>query len=91
MIAISIIAGAVWGALACTVNYFLLKAAVKKADANAVLGGSMTRLLVDAAALGAVFLARRVLPIDFTAAIIATAVVLSLGGIVSAFLLMKKH
>ena len=88
---VSVLIGAVWGALGCAVNYFLLKSAVKKSNANAVLGSSMTRLVVDAAALGAIFLARRVLPIDFTAAIIATAVVLSLGGIVSAFILMKKH
>lgn len=88
---VSILIGAVWGALACAVNFFLLKAAVKKGDANAVLGSSMTRMLVDAAALGAIFLARHILPIDFAPAIIATAVVLSLGGIVSALLLMKKH
>lgn len=72
-------------------SIFLLKTAVKKSDANAVLGGSMTRMLVDAAALGAVFLARNALPIDFAATMISTAVVLSLGGIVSAFILMKKH
>lgn len=89
--AVSILIGAVWGALACAVNYFLLKAAVKKSNANAVMGSSMTRMLVDAAALGAVFLARRFLPIDFAVTMIATAVVLSLGGIVSALLLMKKH
>jgi hypothetical protein len=91
MMIVSILIGAVWGALGCAVNFFLLKAAVKKSNANAVLGSSMTRMLVDAAALGAVFLARQFLPIDFAPAIIATAVVLSLGGIVSALLLMKKH
>ena len=88
---VSILIGTVWGALACAVNFFLLKAAVKKGDANAVLGGSMTRMLVDAAALGAVFLARKALPIDFAATMISTAVVLSLGGIASAYILMNKH
>ena len=88
---VSVLIGAVWGALGCAVNYFLLKSALKKSSANAVLGSSMTRLVVDAAVLGAVFLARQFLPIDFAAAIIATAVVLSLGGIASALLLMKKQ
>ena len=90
MIFTSVIAGAVWGLLACAVNTLLLKSAVRKGSANAVSGASLARLAVDAAALGAVFLLRSTLPIDFAAAIIATAVVLSLGGIVSAFLLMKK-
>ena len=88
---VSVLIGAVWGALGCAVNYFLLKSAVKKSSANAVLGSSMTRMLVDAAVLGAVFLAHQFLPINFAAAMISTAVVLSLGGIVSAFILMKKH
>ena len=88
---VSVLIGAVWGALGCAVNYFLLKAAVKKSNANAVLGSSMTRLVVDGAVLGAVFLARNALPIDFAATMISTAVVLSLGGIASALLLMKKQ
>ena len=90
MLIASILAGAVWGALACTVNYLLLKSAIKKTSPNAVSGASLARVAVDAAALGVVFLLRNTLPVDFAAAIISTAVVLSLGGIVSAFLLMKK-
>ena len=91
MILTSVLVGAVWGLLACAVNYCLLRSAVKKSTANAVSNASLARLAVDAAALGVVFLLRNTLPIDFAAAILTTAVVLSLGGIVSAFLLMKKH
>lgn len=91
MILTSVLVGAVWGLLACAVNYCLLQSAVKKSTANAVSNASLARVAVDAAALGVVFLLRNTLPIDFAAAILSTAVVLSLGGIVSAFLLVKKH
>ena len=82
MILTSVLVGAAWG---------LLGSAVKKSTANAVSNASLARVAVDAAALGVVFLLRNTLPIDFAAAILSTAVVLSLGGIVSAFLLVKKH
>ena len=91
MIVISVVAGVFLGALGCAINFFLLKASIKKGDANAVTGGSMLRLVVDGAMLSLAFLAGRYLPVDYTAILIAAAVTLSLGGTLSALLLMKKH
>ena len=89
-IALAVLAGLVWGALAAVVNYFIMKKSIEKNTNNAVISSSMLRTAIDVAALGAVFLARNVLPFDFTYALIACAVAMSIGTIVFTFRLAKK-
>lgn len=76
------LAGLVWGALAALLNRAISRAALKKNSGGAVMGANVARLAVDLAALGAVYLLRRRLPFSFEAAIIATAVALSILNIV---------
>ena len=89
---LSILAGLVWGGL-----FGLLGAAVTKkmasGDERKILSLSTVRLLLDAAALAAVYFARHLLPLRFEYTLIASAVALSLVGIVAAFRIaasMKK-
>ncbi len=51
--------------------------------------GNLLRTLVDLSALGLVFLARNILPFDYTWMLIATAVSLSIGMIVISFRIAK--
>ena len=76
------LAGLVWGALAALLNWAISRAALKKNTGGAMMGANVARLAVDLVALGAVFLLRKWLPFSFEAAIIATAVALSLLNIV---------
>ena len=72
-IALSILGGAVWGLLAALLNATLMKRAVSKNDIKSVSLCNMLRFFIDAGALAIVFLMRAVIPMDFSAAIIATA------------------
>ncbi len=80
----SVLAGLAWGAL-----FGLISAVITKKIAAG--GGkkipvlSMLRLLVDFAALAAVYFTRDLLPLRFEYTLIAAAVALSLIGIVAAF------
>ncbi len=92
IIALSILAGLLWGAL-----FGLIGAAITKkiaaGDGRKAASLSMLRMLIDAAALAAVFFARGLLPLRYEYTLIATAVSLSLIGIVAAFRIaasMKK-
>ena len=88
-ILIGVLAGLAWGALWGWVNTLILNKAMQKKDTNAIMAGNLGRLLVDALALSAVFLLRKVLPFSFEATIIAAAIVLSLLNIVFSFLILK--
>lgn len=79
------LAGLLWGALAAFVNLKINQAALKKNTNAAVLGANAARMAVDLAALGTVFLLRKILPFSFEATIIATAVSLSLLTVVLAY------
>ena len=72
-IALSILGGAVWGLLAALLNATLMKRAVSKNDIKSVSLCNMLRFFIDAGALAIVFLMRAVIPMDFSAAIIAAA------------------
>ncbi len=52
--------------------------------------GNLLRTLTDLAALGIVFLLRKLLPFDYTWMLIATAVALSIGTIVISYRIAGK-
>lgn len=79
------LAGAVWGLLAALLNAWVTKKCLAKNSANAMLAANFVHTLVDIAALAAVFLARNVLPVNFAAAIVATAAALSMTTIIFAY------
>ena len=82
------LAGLAWGALAAFINMLISKKCMQKTN-SAMLGANAARMLVDLAALAAVFLLRNVLPFRFEAAIIGTAVAMSILTIVFAFRLSR--
>ena len=71
--------------LAALLNATLMKRAVSKNDIKSVSLCNMLRFFIDAGALAIVFLMRAVIPMDFTAAIIATAAAMSIFTIVFTF------
>ena len=80
----SVIAGLVWGGL-----FGLIGARVTRKMASGsereISSMSLVRTLLDVVALAAVYFTRRLLPLRFEVTLIATAVALSLIGIVAAF------
>ena len=78
-------AGLVWGSLAALLNAFIPKKALDKGNDKLLLASNVLRMLVDVAALGTVFLLRKVLPFSFEAALVGTAAALSLLMIVFAY------
>lgn len=82
---IGALAGLVWGSLAALLNGFITKKALDKGNDKLMLASNFLRMLVDIAALGAVFLLRKVLPFSFEAALVGTAAALSLLMIVFAY------
>ena len=83
------LAGLLWGALAAFVNFKINQAALKRSTNASMMGANLARTGVDLVALGTVFLLRKVLPFSFEAAIIATAIALSILTVVSAYRLTK--
>ncbi len=84
-IALSIIAGLVWGGLFGLLSARISKRIVAAGDERKIASLSMIRMLLDVAALAAVYFTRNLLPLRFEFTLIATAVALSLIGIVAAF------
>ena len=78
-------AGLVWGILIALLNNRITKASLKTEKTVALMGANVARTLVDLAALGLVFLLRNQLPFRFDAALIATAIGLSITTIVLAY------
>ena len=68
-----------------------LATAVEKDSTNAVMAGSMLRMLVNIAALAVVYFTRNLLPLPFYGTIIGTAAGLSLVGIGLNYRLSKKQ
>ena len=88
---LGVLAGLAWGALAAFVNLQLNKVALKKNTNGAVIGANMARMVVDLIALGSVYLLRKVLPFSFEAALIATAISLSILAVVFAYMLTRPE
>ena len=84
-IVFAVLLGLIWGAAAALVNSKISAAALKKNTGSAIQTASVSRMAVDIAALGLVFLLRKVLPLPFEVLLIATAVSLSLMTILLAF------
>lgn len=83
------LAGLVWGAAAALLNAFVSKKCIAKNSSGAMLAANAIRSVVDIGALAAVFLLRKLLPFSFEAALIGTAVALSMLTIVFAYRLSK--
>ena len=83
------LAGLLWGGLAAVCSAAVSKHFMKQNTAPAMMAATMLRTLIDIAALAAVFLLRKVLPFSFEAALVGTAVALSLLMIVFAFRLAR--
>ncbi len=84
-----VLAGLVWGALAALLNGAISKSCMKKNTATAMMAANTARMAVDIAALAAVFLLRRRLPFRYEAALIGTAIALSVVTIVVTFRLTR--
>ncbi len=76
--ALGILAGVVWGALAALLNARITRRALEKNNTRAMMNANLLRTGVDLLALAAVFFLRRLLPFSFEAMLVATAVTLSL-------------
>ena len=64
-LAIGILMGLIWGALAGLLNITINKGLLKKNSTNALMAGNLARLAVDFAAMAAVYLLRDVLPFSW--------------------------
>ncbi len=84
------LAGLGWGVRCGLLNILLMKRAIAKNNNNAVMLANFLRMTVDLLALLAVFLLRGLLPFSYEAALVGTAIALSLVTIVFAFRYGKK-
>ncbi len=89
-IVLPIFLGLVWGALAALLGGVITRRSLQKASTGAVMAGNLLRTLTDLAALGLVFLLRKLLPFDYTWMLIATAIALSIGTIVISYRIAGK-
>ena len=90
-IVFAVLLGLIWGAAAALVNSKISAAALKKNTGSAIQTASVSRMAVDIAALGLVFLLRKVLPFSFEVMLVATAIAMSLTTIYCAFRLSNQH
>lgn len=79
------ICGLIWGTAAALLNYQISKHSILKNNTASLLGANVLRILVDLAALAVVFFLRRVLPFRYEAALIATAIAMSMVTIFCAY------
>ena len=86
---IGAVMGLLWGALIAWLNSLINRNALRKNSNKAMLEANFARTLIDIAALGSVFLLRRVLPGNFEATIAGTAVSLGLLTVFFAFRLAR--
>lgn len=89
-ILVSVLCGAAWGLLVAWINSRITARSIKTGGSTAPMLANMCRMLLDVAALAAVFLLRGVLPFHFEATIISTAAALSLSTIVFTFMIVKN-
>ena len=83
--------GFIFGSLVAFVNMYITRRGLQKNSANAVMAASLLRMLVNIAALAAVYFTRKLLPLPFYGTIIGTAVGLSLVGILLNLRLSKNN
>lgn len=87
---LGLLAGLAWGVLAALLNHRISLAMIAKNTTPALLGANLLHTAVDIAALGTIFLLRKVLPFRYDAALVGTAIALSLLTIVLAYRMGKK-
>ena len=90
LIALAVLAGAVWGVLVSLLGMLITKRCLEKGSTGAVMAGSLSRTVVDVAALGLVYLLRDTVPLPYTYMLIGTAIGLSVATIVYSFRLAGK-
>ena len=84
IIALSILAGLAWGALFGLISALISKK-IASGDGKKIPALGMIRMLIDVAALAAVYFTRDLLPLRFEVTLVSAAIALSLVGIVAAF------
>ena len=82
---IGALAGLIWGVAAALINAGISKKCMEKNSAGAMMGANAARFAIDLTALGLIFLLRKVLPFSYEAALVGTAVAMSVVTIVTAF------
>ncbi|MBQ2062705.1 MAG: hypothetical protein II458_08560 [Oscillospiraceae bacterium] len=88
---VSILAGLALGLAVAGINTVIMRHAIKKGSAASMMIAVTTRMVLDVAALGAVYLMRGVLPLQFEPTLVAAAVGLSAGIISLAILTSKRN
>lgn len=83
--------GFVFGGLVALVNTQITRRGLQKNSTNAVMAASMLRMVMNIAALAAVYFTRKLLPLPFYGTIIGTALGLSLVGILLNLKLSKTQ
>lgn len=83
------LAGLVWGVLAAGINALISKACLKKNTTTSMMIANVLRVIVDIGALATVYFLRGRLPFSFEAALIATAIAMSMLSIVFAYRLSR--
>jgi hypothetical protein len=84
------LAGAVFGVIVAYLNMLITRSKLKADSVMGIMGGNMLRLLLDAAALAAAYFISKALDAPVIAALLATAVGLSVGGMVFLRAMLKK-
>lgn len=87
---IGAIVGLVWGALAAVINSLITKSCIAKGTQKAITTMNAVHMANDLVALAVVYFLRHILPFSFEAAIIGTAVSLSLLSVIITFKMGKK-
>ncbi len=85
------IAGLVWGALIAWLNSRITKKALAENDTQKLMTANISRTVIDFAALGIVFLLRKILPVSFEACMVGTAVSLGLLTVFFAYRMSKPE
>ena len=83
-VALSVLAGLAWGAIFGLIGAVITKK-MASGDQRKIASLSMIRMLIDVAALAAVYFTRKLLPLRFEVTLISAAIAMSLIGIFAAF------
>lgn len=84
------LAGAVFGVAVAYLNMLITRSKMKADSVIGIMSGNMLRLALDAAALAAAYFVSNALEASMIVAVIATAVGLSVGGMVFLRAMLKK-
>ncbi|MBO4853542.1 MAG: hypothetical protein J5482_00140 [Oscillospiraceae bacterium] len=84
------LSGVAFGAAVALLGAYISNGVLRRRGESAVMAVMAARMLLDAAALGAVYLMRHVLPLPFEPIMIGTALGLSLTGIVTGWKLSHR-